>query len=207
MSGPLETTILRPRDPLQLNSDEWPEFELNNAFVYDPQDPTGAPVSLLHAGTYRPLSISARLEPPNTRNFASWLDTSVTRAVPIQLTDIKEFSYGEYGDGTVDIWAAGQAGWFNIRPGRHYKDEYTNMIQALKLLYFAADSYKALKRYGDLTAPGFFKKVRNLVVGGTSHCYTDFVLCSVVIKRSRDARVSLKLPNCSTSIMYSSLRQ
>ncbi|KAI4738443.1 hypothetical protein E4T50_11104 [Aureobasidium sp. EXF-12298] len=153
-----ETSILRPRDPSQLNSDEWPEFELKQAFVFDPEDPTRAPASLLHAGQYRPLTITGKLEPPNPRNIGSWLDKTSRRAVQIELTDIKEFSYGEYGDGSLDIWAAGQAGWFTIKPSRTYRDTYSDMTQALKLLYFMADSYKAQKKYGDLSAPHFFKK-------------------------------------------------
>ncbi|KAI4810395.1 hypothetical protein E4T44_10882, partial [Aureobasidium sp. EXF-8845] len=71
---------------------------------------------------------------------------------------VKEFSYGEYGDGSLDIWAAGKAGWFTIRASRAYRDTYSDMTQALKLLYFMADSYKAQKRYGDLPAPQFFVK-------------------------------------------------
>ncbi|THX23211.1 hypothetical protein D6C90_00782 [Aureobasidium pullulans] len=153
-----ESSILRPRDPSQLNSDEWPEFGLKNVFIFDPEDPNKEPVSLLHAGHYRPLSIIARLDPPNTRNHSSWLDTSLHRRVDIELTDIKEFSYGEYGDGSLDIWAAGKAGWFTIRPSPEYKRIYSDMIQALKLLYFMADSYRALKKYADLSAPYFFQK-------------------------------------------------
>ncbi|KAI4717630.1 hypothetical protein E4T48_06162 [Aureobasidium sp. EXF-10727] len=153
-----ENLILRPRDPSQVNSDLWPEFEIKQAFVFDPEDPDRAPVSLLHAGHYRPLAISGKLEPPNAQNIRSWLDNTAHRSVQIELTDIKEFSYGEYGDGSLDIWAAGQAGWFAIRPSRAYRDMYSDMTQALKLLYFMADSYKALKRYADLSAPYFFKK-------------------------------------------------
>ncbi|KAI4808837.1 hypothetical protein E4T44_10929, partial [Aureobasidium sp. EXF-8845] len=80
------------------------------------------------------------------------------RAVQIELTDVKEFSYGEYGDGSLDIWAAGKAGWFTIKASRAYRETYSDMTQALKLLYFMADSYKAQKKYGDLPAPQFFVK-------------------------------------------------
>ncbi|KAH0381721.1 hypothetical protein KCU92_g6836, partial [Aureobasidium melanogenum] len=164
-----ETSILRPRDPSQLNSDDWPEFELKQAFVFDPEDPTRAPVSLLHAGHYRPLSITGKLEPPNSRNIDSWLDKSVHRALHIELTDIKEFSYGEYGDGSLDIWAAGKAGWFTIKPSRAYREMYSDMTQALKLLYFMADSYKALRKYADLPAPYFFRKCSEAALEGSKN--------------------------------------
>ncbi|KAI5240189.1 hypothetical protein E4T43_06293 [Aureobasidium subglaciale] len=153
-----ESLVLRPRDLAQVNSNDWPEFELKQAFVYDPEDPEKTPISLLHAGHYRPLTITGKLEPPNNQNFGSFIDNASHRAIAIELTNIKEFSYGEYGDGSLDIWAAGQAGWFTIRPSRSYRDMYNDMAQALKLLYFMADSYKALKRYSDLSAPFFFQK-------------------------------------------------
>ncbi|KAG9892028.1 hypothetical protein KCU98_g2087, partial [Aureobasidium melanogenum] len=164
-----ETSILRPRDPSQVNSDDWPEFELKQAFVFDPEDPHRAPVSLLHAGHYRPLSITGKLESPNSRNIDSWLDKSVRRALHIELTDIKEFSYGEYGDGSLDIWAAGKAGWFTIKPSRAYREMYSDMTQALKLLYFMADSYKALRKYADLSAPYFFRKCSEAGLEGSKN--------------------------------------
>ena len=172
-----ETSVLRPRDPSQVNSDDWPEFELKQALVFDPEDPNRAPVSLLHAGHYRPLSITGKLEPPNSRNIGSWLNDSIHRSVHIELTDIKEFSYGEYGDGSLDIWAAGQAGWFTIKPSRAYRDMYSDMTQALKLLYFMADSYKALRKYADLSAPYFFQKVRD-PKKNTSSCIDFWFQCS-----------------------------
>ncbi|KAI5203309.1 hypothetical protein E4T39_04168 [Aureobasidium subglaciale] len=153
-----ESLVLRPRDSAQVISDDWPEFELKQAFVFDPEDPDKTPISLLHAGHYRPLTITGKLEPPNSRNTASFLDNTSRRAIAIELTAVKEFSYGEYEDGSLDIWAAGQAGWFTIRPSRAYRDMYNDMTQALKLLYFMADSYRASKRYADLSAPFFFQK-------------------------------------------------
>jgi hypothetical protein len=192
-----ETSILRPRDPSQLNSDDWPEFELKQAFVFDPEDPTRAPVSLLHAGHYRPLSITGKLEPPNSRNIDSWLDKSVHRALHIELTDIKEFSYGEYGDGSLDIWAAGKAGWFTIKPSRAYREMYSDMTQALKLLYFMADSYKALRKYADLPAPYFFRKVRLLIR------HLELLLTcdsSAARQPSKEAKMSQMSPKCLLSI-------
>lgn len=145
-----------------MNSDYWPEFELKNAYIFDPEDLSAAPANLLHAGAYRPLTITGKLEPANKSNLHAWLDNSVHRSTSIQLTQIKEFSYGQYADGSLDIWAAGQAGWFTIRPARAYRDVYNTMVQAVKLLYFVADSYRALKRYADLPPAGLFQKVGSL---------------------------------------------
>lgn len=192
-----ETSVLRPRDPSQVNSDDWPEFELKQAFVFDPEDPNRAPVSLLHAGRYRPLSITGKLEPPNSRNVGSWLDKSQQRAVQIELTEIKEFSYGEYGDGSLDIWAAGQAGWFTIKPSRAYRKTYSDMAQALKLLYFMADSYKALRKYADLSAPYFFQKVGNMI----EHLGIVLIFASSAVRQvSKEAKMSQMSPKCLLSI-------
>lgn len=192
-----EIAVLRPRDPAQLNSDDWPEFELKQAFVFDPEDPNRAPVSLLHAGHYRPLSITGKLEPPNSHNVDSWLDNSVHRAVQIELTDIKEFSYGEYGDGSLDIWAAGKAGWFTIKPSRAYREMYTDMTQALKLLYFMADSYRALRKYADLSAPYFFQKVCRLIQHLKLVLTCDF---SAARQASKEAKMLQMSQKCLLSI-------
>lgn len=87
------------------------------------------------------------------------LENSYHRAQPIEVTGVTQFSYGQYEDGTLDIWAAGQAGWYTVKPSRVYKDIYTDMVQAVQLLYFVADAYKETKRYSDLDAPALFEKV------------------------------------------------
>lgn len=154
-----ESSILRPRDPTLKSSDDWPIFVLKSVHVFDPLDPSASPVNLLHAGAYRPLTVRGKLEPLTPETSHLLLRHSYTPTQPIEITHVREFSYGQYEDQSVDLWAAGEAGWYTINPSRAYKDIYRDMVQAIKLLYYAADTYREEKRYSDLDAPELFRRV------------------------------------------------
>lgn len=59
----------------------------------------------------------------------------------IALHEVRSFAYGQFEDGGVQIWAAGQAGWFSISPSRRFKSTYLEMEEAVSILYFVADIY------------------------------------------------------------------
>jgi len=141
-----ESAVLKPRDPSLTNSDDWPIFSLQSAFVYDPLGDISEPCNLLHAGAYKPLAISGKLQPLPAKARRLFLRSSPTHHQPIVVTDVLQFSYGQYEDGSVEVWAAGRAGWYTINPSRAYKDVYADITQAIKLLYFAADTYKEMKK-------------------------------------------------------------
>lgn len=63
----------------------------------------------------------------------------------VQVSDVEHFSYGQYDSGEVAFWAAGKAGWFEIRPARPYRDTYKDMTEAINILYFAADFFRGKK--------------------------------------------------------------
>ncbi|KAF2456815.1 hypothetical protein BDY21DRAFT_44094 [Lineolata rhizophorae] len=63
-------------------------------------------------------------------------------SVPITVREVSRYAFGQYDDGEVGIWAAGQAGWFKIKPSRAYKEIFQRMVEAIRLLYFAADIYR-----------------------------------------------------------------
>ena len=54
---------------------------------------------------------------------------------------MRQFAYGQYSNGNVEIWGAGKAGWFSVRPSREYRAVYAEMVEAVELLYCAADVY------------------------------------------------------------------
>ncbi|KAF2031125.1 hypothetical protein EK21DRAFT_88266 [Setomelanomma holmii] len=56
-------------------------------------------------------------------------------------------------DGEFVIWAQGKAGWFEIRPAPHYQSIYTDMIQAVQLLYFVTDIYSGPRKRGGGPSP------------------------------------------------------
>lgn len=158
-----ESTILKARDPSLTNSDDWPVFVIDNALVFDPLDPTTSPVNLLHAGAYRPLSISGKFDTHADVPTELLLRPTYHRNQPIEISSVTQFSYGQYEDGTVDIWASGQAGWYTINPSRPYKHVYSDMVQAVKLLYFTSDTYQEAKKLSDVDAQLLFHKVRACV--------------------------------------------
>lgn len=154
-----ELSILLPRPAALTNSDDWPIFELKGVDIFDPSDPLRLPAVLLHAGSYKPLTITGKLAPLAMENNHLLLKHSYARNQSIEITDVKEFSYGQYDNGNIDLWAAGHAGWYTIHPSRAYRDVYMNMLQSIRLLYFAGDSYKGVKTYADLPIERFFYSV------------------------------------------------
>ena len=135
-----ESDILKPRDPTLIDDNDWPEFLLTNAEVYDPQ--TGDFTSLLHADEHAPVSITGKLENVDKSQAHLLLKPSYHRATALELTSVNRYSYGIYDDGEIDIWAAGLAGYFKIRPSRAYKPTYQEMLEAVKVLYFIADMHR-----------------------------------------------------------------
>ena len=61
--------------------------------------------------------------------------------IPLKLENVTHFSYGQYDDGEVDIWAAGRAGWFRIKPASSYKRTFQHMVKGVNVFYFIADAY------------------------------------------------------------------
>jgi hypothetical protein len=69
------------------------------------------------------------------------------RPTDLVIRKVSRFSYGLQGDAVV-IWAMGEAGWFELRPARHYKDIFDSMAQAVELLYLLADIYSEPRKRG-----------------------------------------------------------
>ena len=109
------------------------------------------PVSLLLASENHPLTIAGRLENSPAKDTAhAFLLPSKQHAryIDIEITDVRSFAYGAYSDGSVELWAAGRAGWFVIRPSRTYRPIYNEMLEAVNLLFFIADAYREPRKSG-----------------------------------------------------------
>ncbi|KAK5136952.1 hypothetical protein LTR08_001459 [Meristemomyces frigidus] len=145
-----ESTVLTPLDPsVDTNPDDWPEFELTNARVHLPHatDPA-AVVSLLLATEHHPLTVTGQLQPVPAELASRYRGASTGRTDSIEVRDVLSFAYGQYGDGSVALWAAGRAGWYTLKPSRAYKAVYNDMVAAVKLLYFVADAYREPRTAG-----------------------------------------------------------
>lgn len=144
-SGPPihESLVLKQRDRNLRDSNAWPDFTLTQARIASPD--TNAPANLLYASDTSPVTVTGRLEKlPNDR--LHYLLPRTTLPVNIQVTNVGLFSYGQYEEGEVALWAAGEAGWFEIKPSRAYRDVFREMVQAVECLYYAADFYRDLDK-------------------------------------------------------------
>lgn len=136
-----ESDILKPKDPSIDDDNEWPEFSLTNVSVHSA---FATSVSLLEASDSSPLTITGRLERLSQEQTQFLLHRDSLPAT-VTITNVTRYAYGQYDDGEVAFWAAGEAGWFKIRAGRLYKPVYHEMLSAVGALYFAADMYRGIK--------------------------------------------------------------
>ena len=179
----LENEILEARNPKIKDSDNWPSYTLKRTKVLS--QTTGEPVSLFAANTNNPVQVLGTLETvdPAYRQNSMCLEicarslanrrTQVKndkyRSKTIELAGITTYAFAEYDDGTYGFWAAGRAGWFELRdPAPVYKQAFEGMHEAASMFYMLADklrralnknpklSGKGLERY----ANAIFKDVR-----------------------------------------------
>ena len=80
----------------------------------------------------------------------------------IQLASITTYAFAEYDDGSYGFWAAGRAGWFEVKdPVPASKIHFEGMNEAASMFYMVADklrrahktnpklSLKGLERYAN----------------------------------------------------------
>ncbi|KAL8830734.1 MAG: hypothetical protein Q9191_001264 [Dirinaria sp. TL-2023a] len=154
-----ETKLLWPKDPRITDSDDWPSYVLRKVKVLSKA--TGEPVSLLAAHDGHPVKVSGTLEAVEDEHSANVKDDKY-RSKTVELDDITTYAFAEYNDGTYGFWAAGKAGWFELKdPAPAYKDAFAGMNEAASMFYMLADklrrshkthmrlSNKALERYAN----------------------------------------------------------
>jgi hypothetical protein len=149
------------------NSDEWPEFELKDVKVFTPDDPSNL-VSLLEAAAHYPLTLTGHLEPLAKDQAHLYTQTTTRRAPLIEIKDVRMFSYGQFEDRKIGIWAGGKAGWYALKqPSRAYKSIWATMVLSVDTFYWVVDSYREKRRKGnkktgqilpDFTAEEIFDK-------------------------------------------------
>ena len=168
-----EADILAPRDPaLENKSDDWPEFELKDVRVHLPDDASQS-TSLLDAAAHYPLTLTGYLEPLSKDQSHLQLQTTTKRAPLIEITGVRTFSYGQFEDGNIGLWAGGKAGWFALKPARAYKSIWNGMVESVSTFYWIVDAYREKRRSGkgktaqvmpDYTAEELFDKYADEVL-------------------------------------------
>ncbi|KAF2486225.1 hypothetical protein BDY17DRAFT_291097 [Neohortaea acidophila] len=137
-----ESSVLAACDQAA-SPDNWPEYRLNDAKVTLPSDSQS--VSLLLASEHYPLRVTGQLEAVSRKRAHLWLLPSKPRPMYIEIA-VRTFAYDD-SDG-VAVWAAGNAGWFKIKPSREYQSAYEEMTDAITLIYFVIDAYTTRRRQG-----------------------------------------------------------
>lgn len=141
-----EEDLLVPR----LNDEDlWAEYELSSVHVHAPDSESPhVPISLLHASIGNPLQVTGQLEPldPSESDLLVPGAKLTHKRINLELNNVCTYSYGELGDGSIAVWAGGKSGWFQLKPGRAYRPMFEEMQEAVKLLYFVADSYKETRK-------------------------------------------------------------
>lgn len=64
-----------------------------------------------------------------------------THTAKIEVSNVTRYAYGQFDNGDYAIWALGEAGWFEIRPGKGYKQMFDDMIEGIDIFYFLKDTY------------------------------------------------------------------
>lgn len=191
-----ESDMLAPRDPARsTNSDDWPEFELKDVKVHIPGDPQDL-TSLLDAAEHYPLTLIGYLEPLPKSQAHLQLQATARRAPLIEVSEVRTFSYGQFEDGNIGLWAGGKAGWFALKPARAYRPIWINMVASVNIFYWVVDAYREKRRKGnyksapfmpDYTAEEVFEKYEAEMMDESSqeaarlfYEHKDFLLASML---------------------------
>ena len=191
-----ESSVLSPRDPSLSSSDDWPEYRLNDVTVTLPGKPLSEPVSLFVASEHHPVSVIGRLDSLPQDLAHTYILSSKQKKPAIEVSEVRSYAYGDHEDGSVEIWAAGGAGWFSINPSKAFRETYNEMTEAVKVLFFIVDAYQTPRKNGKgrnavvlpaYTAKEIFEKFANEVLDDDSgaqeameliHRHREFLISS-----------------------------
>lgn len=133
-----EHILLKPVNP-KVHSDEWPIFFLENAEIVT-QDNPHTPGNLLHADLHHEYTLRGTLEAlDDSQQKLQLMSLDPSDLSRIEVSGIRQFAYGQYDDGNIDLWAGGKAGWYTISPSGAHRAMYEHMIEGIRLLYWIAD--------------------------------------------------------------------
>ena len=93
------------------------------------------------------MCILVRIEPLQTLPLATnpklVAKSSDYRNRPITISNVATYSFSLFEDGSFGFWAAGQAGWFELKSAaKDFKKTFAGMKEATGMFYYLADKYK-----------------------------------------------------------------
>ncbi|KAE8148950.1 hypothetical protein BDV25DRAFT_157205 [Aspergillus avenaceus] len=138
-----EDSVLTARDPSLADENDWEEFSLSEVRVLVPGKSRYA--NLLAASVDNPVQVTGCLDEVEEEQESLVLDQDyLTKRIVLE--NVTHYAYGQHRDGEVGIWVAGRAGWFSISPARGYRPMFTEIVEAIDLLYFLSDRHQRKRR-------------------------------------------------------------
>ncbi|KAI9678559.1 MAG: hypothetical protein M1817_005616 [Caeruleum heppii] len=139
MSALREDQILISKDVSLLDDTQWEEFELKRVQVFE-NETCSKLVNLFDANLDKPLVVRGYLQKVEPEQEHLVLNPGYTKT-PIEITGVLQYALAQFVDGTLGVWAAGKAGWYEVSPAASYKGIYAVMIEGVKLWYFVQDCH------------------------------------------------------------------
>ncbi|KAL6721571.1 hypothetical protein ACLMJK_000675 [Lecanora helva] len=151
-----EDAVLQPLKASIKNPDDWPEFGLNHINITSLK--TGRNVSLLSAHKDHPLRVVGRLGLIDDDLIDLVRDKSNQKSL-IEIDHVTTYAFAKYADGTYGFWAAGKAGWFELKSATaSFKTTYDKMNEAAWIFYMLADRERRAHRKARLLNEKELKK-------------------------------------------------
>ncbi|KAI9928239.1 hypothetical protein AWENTII_007939 [Aspergillus wentii] len=138
-----EDSVLAARDPSLDDENDWEEFSLSEVRILLPGKLRYA--NLLSVSPDNPVQVTGCLDEVEEEQERLVLDEDY-RTKRIVIENVTHYAYGQHNDGEVGIWVAGRAGWFSISPARGFRPMFSDMTEAIDLLYFLADRHQRKRR-------------------------------------------------------------
>jgi hypothetical protein len=133
-----EELVLQPVAKSIADENEWPCFQLQQAEVVAIDGKT--PVSLLNADLDGPFFVRGKLI-VEREEYPLRLRKDYTNGL-VEVSDVKAFSIAE---DPLTLWAAGKAGWYEIKPSKSYQRIYDEMIEGIDLYWFLRTTHETAR--------------------------------------------------------------
>lgn len=80
------------------------------------------------------------------------------------LDNVTHYAYGQMEDRSVEMWAAGKAGWYKISPAKGYLPHFNRMVQAVDTFYFLMDKHQHGRKQLNPSFKSLCEQVRYLAI-------------------------------------------
>ena len=92
------------------------------------------------------------------------------RSKTIELDSITTYAFAEYDDGTYGFWAAGKAGWFELKdPVPLFRTTFEGMNEAASMFYMLADKLRRAHKTNPKLSVKGLERYANNVFRDVSH--------------------------------------